>query len=226
VPLWPGTHSIEVVVHGYYQGASTSVVEILTPEGSFVGGAGRLVLDTSGGSYKAAVGSTAEFALEVRYSPRKDKRKDNDDWDERDERNWREGRGGKSGSKDPKGRIDVIFRAGGKTYVIKSTDIALLGVSEDTPLGKECHGRGATCIGRADIRWTATLVDVTKARRPITVGSNLALQVTATDKGDRRGSGDSIGVTLWDGNTLLFSSRWTGSKTLEQLLVAGKITVR
>jgi fermentation-respiration switch protein FrsA (DUF1100 family) len=80
-------------------------------------------------------------------------------------------------------------------------------------------------MGRADMRWTATLIDVTDARKPITVGSNLALQVTVTDRGDHHGSGDAIGITLWDGSALLFSSSWTGSQTVEQVLEAGKISV-
>jgi hypothetical protein len=199
VELWPGTHAIDVEVDGYYKGASRFAVEILTPEGSFVGGAGRLVLGASGGSYKATAGSKAEFALGVKYKPK--------------------------APRDPKGHIEVVFRAGSQTYVIRSSDIDLLGVSEAAPSGKECHGRGATCMGRADMRWTATLADVTDALKPITVGSNLALQVTVTDKGDRHGSGDAIGITLWDGSALLFSSSWTGSQTLEQLLEAGKIAV-
>ena len=199
VPLWPGTHSIDVEVDGYYKGASRSVVEILTPEGSFLGGAGRLVLGASGGSYKATAGSKAEFALDVKYKPK--------------------------APRDPKGHIEVVFRAGSQTYVIRSSDIDLLGVSEEAPSGKQCHGRGATCMGRADMRWTATLADVTDARKPITVGSNLALQVTVTDRGDHHGSGDAIAVTLWDGSALLFSSSWTGSQTLEQVLEAGKISV-
>ncbi len=198
-PLWPGTHAIDVEVDGRYKGTSRSVVEILTPEGSFVGGAGRLLLGAAGGSYEATAGSKAEFALSVRYKP--------------------------EGSRDPKGHIEVVFQAGGKTYAIKSSDVDLLGVSEEAPSGRECHGRGATCMGRADMRWTAGLEDVTDARKPIPVGSNLALQVTVTDRGDRHGSGDSIGITLWDGSALLFSSRWTGSRTLEQLLEAGKLTV-
>ena len=199
VPLWPGTHAIDVEVDGYYQGASRSMVEILTPEGSFVGGAGRLVLGASGGSYKATAGSKAAFALGVRYKPK--------------------------APRDPKGHIEVVFRVGDQTYVIRSGDIDLLGVSEEAPSGKQCHGRGATCMGRADMRWTATLIDVTDARKAVTVGSNLVLQVTVTDRGDHHGSGDAIAVTLWDGSALLFSSSWTGSQTLEQVLEAGKISV-
>ena len=199
VPLWPGPHAIDVEVGGRYRGTSRSVVEVLTPEGSFVGGAGRVVLDASGGRHEAAAGSTAEFALGLTYKPK--------------------------GPRDAKGHIEVVFRAGSQTYAIRSSDIDLLGVSEEAPSGKRCHGRGATCMGRADMRWTATLADVTDARRPISVGSNLALLVAVTDRGDRHGSGDSIGITLWDGDALLFSSRWTGSRTLEQLLETGKITV-
>ena len=223
VPLWPGAHSIDVVVDHYYTGATTTAVEIVSPEGSFVSGAGILVLNASGGTYKATAGSKAEFALDVRYNPRKDGRHDRGGWDERD---WRNGRSKHDKDpKEPKGHLEVVFRAGGKTYLIKSSDVDLLGVSEETPSGRECHGRCATCIGLADIRWTASLVDVTKPWRPMTVGSDLALQVTVTDKGDRHGSGDSIGITLWNGNALLFSSKWNGSATLEQLLKSGKITV-
>jgi hypothetical protein len=40
VPLWPGAHSIDVVVDHYYTGATTTAVEIVSPEGSFVSGAG------------------------------------------------------------------------------------------------------------------------------------------------------------------------------------------
>jgi hypothetical protein len=49
--------------------------------------------------------------------------------------------------------------------------------------------------------------------------------VTLTDQGGR-GADDSIGITLWNGNTLLFSSRWNGSETLEQMLLHGKVHVR
>ena len=37
-----------------------------------------------------------------------------------------------------------------------------------------------------------------------------------TDKGEP-GSNDTIGITLWDGSTLLFSSEWNGAKTLEMV---------
>jgi hypothetical protein len=38
---------------------------------------------------------------------------------------------------------------------------------------------------------------------------------------------DAIAVTLWDRDgTLLFSSRWTGSRTLEQELSEGSVRIR
>ena len=210
MPLWPGAHSIDVKVGGRHRGTSTSVVEILTPEGSYLGGLGALSLSSSGGSYKASPGALAGIALDLKYFARKDGRRRATD---------------PKDPKAPKGRIDVLFRSGGKTYAITSRDVALLGVSEEDPSGKECSGRSPTCIGRADIRWTASLVDLSRPLKPITVAGNLALQVTLTDKGDRRGTGNSIGITLWNGNALLFSSKWTGAQTLEQLLKTGKISV-
>jgi len=46
--------------------------------------------------------------------------------------------------------------------------------------------------------------------------------VTATDRG-LLGSRDSLAITLWNGNVLLFSSDWTGAKTQELTLAAGNV---
>ena len=45
-----------------------------------------------------------------------------------------------------------------------------------------------------------------------------------TDKGDP-GRYDSIGVTLWNGSTLLFSSEWNGAKTTEKVIEGGNLVV-
>ena len=37
---------------------------------------------------------------------------------------------------------------------------------------------------------------------------------------------DTIGITLWAGNRLVLSSRWSGWSTLEQQLAGGRIDVR
>jgi hypothetical protein len=50
------------------------------------------------------------------------------------------------------------------------------------------------------------------------------MQVTMTDMGEP-GSSDTIGVTVWDGSKLVFSSEWTGARTIEQLLGGGNVVV-
>jgi hypothetical protein len=45
-----------------------------------------------------------------------------------------------------------------------------------------------------------------------------------TDRGEP-GSSDTIGVTLWDGGKLVFSSEWNGAKTLEKQLDGGNLVV-
>jgi hypothetical protein len=65
---------------------------------------------------------------------------------------------------------------------------------------------------------------VTNPLAPVSLGGNLTLQMTMTDTGEP-GSSDTIGVTLWDGSTLVFSSEWTGAQTLEQPLDGGNLVV-
>ena len=62
----------------------------------------------------------------------------------------------------------------------------------------------------------------TTAKGPgVVVLSDLTVQVTYTDRG--KGKTDSIGLTLWNGNTLVFSSDWNGATTLERVLAKGNI---
>ncbi len=124
------------------------------------------------------------------------------------------------------GRVDVTFKSGGKTYLIKSNDFDSLGVDFEKATGGSCNGpTSSKCYGLADIRMTAKLVDVTKWWKTSTVASKLSLRVTLTDRGSH-GSKDSIGVTLWSGSKLLSSSKWNGSETVEQTLKSGKVYVR
>jgi hypothetical protein len=77
---------------------------------------------------------------------------------------------------------------------------------------------------KADLRSKANLSDVTDPANPISVGGGLTLQLTATDRGEP-GSGDSLAITLWNGNTLLFSSDWTGARTQELNLAGGNLVI-
>ena len=94
-----------------------------------------------------------------------------------------------------------------------------------TPGGGACSGPpSATCLGLADFRSKANLTNITNPLAPIPVGSNLALQITMTDRGSP-GSTDTIGISLRSGNTLLFSSEWNGSTTVEATLDGGNLVV-
>jgi hypothetical protein len=112
--------------------------------------------------------------------------------------------------KSLQGHANIVFRKGGRTYQIKSTAIDSLGIKANS--------------GAAEFRSKANLTDVTDPLAPISLGGNLTLQMTMTDKGEP-GSNDTIGITLWQGNTLLFSSEWNGAKTLEKLLSGGNLVV-
>ena len=52
----------------------------------------------------------------------------------------------------------------------------------------------------------------------------LTFQISMTDNGEP-GNADTIGFTLWNGNTLIYSSNWT-NKTNEQVLAGGNTQVR
>jgi len=47
-------------------------------------------------------------------------------------------------------------------------------------------------------------------------------QITLSDNGEP-GSTDSIGFTLWNGSTLVYSSNWNGARTIEQVLGGGNL---
>ena len=105
----------------------------------------------------------------------------------------------------PTGYVEINYNGGGKAYRIRSDDIDSLGAF----------------AGNADIRATSSLTDITNRRRPIVVADSLTLRLTAD--GD---DPDAIGITLWAGDRLVLSSRWTGWSTLEQTLAGGRIDVR
>jgi hypothetical protein len=197
--LGVGAHNIDVFVDGYYTGSTAGVVEVTAPDGSFVTGGGYIVIGTSGGTYTADPGSLAHFALNAKYVGNNANR--------------------------VKGHATIRFSAGGRDYEIKANAIDSLGVAFQNGGGGSCAGpSSATCFGLADFRAKANLVDVTDPNHPNALGNNLSLRIKITDKGEP-GSSDLIGITLWNGNTLLFSSEWNGATTLDQLLAGGNLVV-
>jgi len=195
--LGRGAHQIDLYVSGYYTGLGSGLVEVTEPNGSFITGGGNLSMQSSGGSYQADAGTPMGFAFNVKYK----------------------------NMKNLQGHTNVIFEKNGRTYQIKSTAISSLGIAMRSPGGGACSDPpGATCLGIADFRSKASMVDITNPLAPVTIAGNLTLQVTLTDSGEP-GSSDTIGVTLWDGSKVVFSSNWNGAKTVEQLLSGGNLVV-
>jgi len=121
-------------------------------------------------------------------------------------------------AKTLQGHVNVIIRrlegAVWKTYQIKTNAIDSLAQQVSSPT-----------LGAAQFVSKANLADITDPYNPIALGGNLALQMTISDRGEP-GTADSLAFTLWDGSTLLYSSRWDGVKTIEQVLGGGNLQVR
>ena len=194
-----GAHTIDVVVNNYYTGSAAGLVEVAQPDGSFITGGGYMLIGASGGTYMADAASRTNFGFNAKY---------------------------KANMKgNLQGHANVIFRAGGRTYQIKGTAIDSLGIAFRTGGGAACGGPpSSTCFGLADFRTKANLTDITNPLIPLSLGGNLTLRITVIDRGEP-GSSDSIGITLWNGNTLLFSSEWTGAQTVERMLSGGNTVV-
>lgn len=113
------------------------------------------------------------------------------------------------------GSMNLIFRRGDKVYQIKSTSITSLSVNSTNP-----------CSRKASFTSKANLQDVTDINAlPQPVLGNLTLNVTMTDNGTPGVNNDKIGVTLWNGNNLVYSSNWITTQTIELLLNGGNLEV-
>lgn len=116
------------------------------------------------------------------------------------------------------GRVNVIVRGlDGRIYQIKGNVMRTLAVRtvSNNPLV-----RAAVFTGKANI------TDITDPLNPIALGGNNTLQMELTDRGEP-GNTDTMGITVWnDAGGVLFSSRWDGTRTIEQLLGGGNLVVR
>ena len=120
-------------------------------------------------------------------------------------------------NKNLQGSINIIIRNNGRVYQIKGNAMTSLAVNTNK----------ATFNGKASIQ------DITNPLNIISVDGNATLQVTLTDNGEP-GSGDTIGITVWNkAGGLWFSSNWQAAsppKTVEQNLGAspggGNLAVR
>jgi VCBS repeat-containing protein len=121
----------------------------------------------------------------------------------------------KSG-KSLQGNVNVIVRASdGRVYQIKCNALDTLTANTSNPNA-----------GTAVFTAKANLTDITNPLAPISLGGGHSFQMKMTDRGEP-GSGDTIGMALYANGlgALLFSSNWSGTNTIEQLLGGGNLLV-
>ena len=83
----------------------------------------------------------------------------------------------------------------------------------------------STRASNATFNSKASIQDITNPLAPVSIDGNATLQVTMTDEGSP-GTNDTIGITVWNkSGGLWFSSSWSGTKTIEQLLAGGNLVV-
>jgi len=105
-----------------------------------------------------------------------------------------------------KGKVSVRFESGGASYELESGALQALGVDQG---------------GTASLRAAATLTNVTKSKGGAVV-TGLTLVMTFSEEGKH----GRVGITVWNGSTLVFSSDWTGSSTRERPLEHGTVHVK
>ena len=117
--------------------------------------------------------------------------------------------------KNLKGNMNLIFRKDGRKYQIKATAMTSLSINSTNP-----------CSKVAVFTSKANLQDITDPNiPPVGLLGGLTMQTTMTDNGEP-GTNDLIGISLWDGNTLVYSSNWVSTQTIELLLNGGNLQVK
>jgi VCBS repeat-containing protein len=106
------------------------------------------------------------------------------------------------------GEFTAVICHEGRSYQIKTS-------SMDSLVGDPISNT-ATFVAKA------SLIDITNPTKPVSIAGNLSLIVTLNDA-SRTGAYDLVGLTLWKGSELWFSSNWSGSATAEQALSGGSI---
>ena len=115
--------------------------------------------------------------------------------------------------KNLQGKVNIIFRKGTEVYQIKSTAMTSLSINSTNPCSKK-----AVFISKANLQ------NITNPNiSPVIIVGNLTLQLDMVDNGEPGANNDRIGISLFNGNTLLYSSNIPFNITL--LLNGGNIIV-
>jgi hypothetical protein len=201
-------YTIGIQVGGYYTDTSNggdTVIDVAQPLATnFITGGGFLVnpIDTMG-TYAGDPGQKTNFGFNVKYN--------------------------KSGT-NLQGHVNFIVRKGGRVYQFQTNSLTTLGVQYwnnatsswgAAPGGTCSTTASANCPIAANFQAKANLNDVT-GPTPILLGGNLTLTMALTDYGEP-GSSDTLAMTVYQGNTLLFSSHWNGTQTVQKVLDGGNL---
>jgi hypothetical protein len=100
-----------------------------------------------------------------------------------------------------------------KSYEIKSNLITKVQVNIDNPAAL-----------KGGITGEATLTDISNPLAPVEVATGLIMKLTYTDRG-ATGTTDGVGISLYEGTTLYYSSCWKSSATDELILADGNLVV-
>uniref|UniRef100_A0A831WXN0 Uncharacterized protein n=1 Tax=Thermorudis peleae TaxID=1382356 RepID=A0A831WXN0_9BACT len=177
-------------------GDDNTTVTVSKSLNNFITGGGYLNLVNSSGICAGAVGSKNNFGFNVKYN---------------------------KSLTNLQGNMNIIIRSsqsctpghsGPRVYQIKTNSMDNLTVNSSTGV--------ATFTSKANIR------DITDPYNPIPLDAvgNGTLRVTMDDNGEP-GKNDTIGITMWNkAGGMWFSSRWDGTRTVEQLLGGGNLQVR
>ena len=94
-----------------------------------------------------------------------------------------------------------------------------------TSLATQAPTPPATTPWKGTFNGKASIQDITNPLLPVSIDGNATLQVTMTDAGEP-GSSDTIALTVWNKNGgVWFSSKWDGTKTVEQTIGGGNLVV-
>lgn len=121
--------------------------------------------------------------------------------------------------KEQQGQVNIIIWHADRTYQIKSDRINSLSVNT---AGRKAPASAAFTAG-------VSLTDVTDPLNPILIADDATLQLTMCDNGEPGTKGatqDTLGITVWNNDgSLLFSSNWNGTQTVEQPLDGGNLQI-
>ena len=112
------------------------------------------------------------------------------------------------------GKATLILRDSGHVYQVKSNSTNSLTVNQVS-----------TGVYDATVTSKANLTDITNPLAPVSLGGNLDLTMTLRDAGEP-GTADQLGITLFEGSKLLYSSNWNGTQTVKQVLGGGNLQLR